>query len=266
MVELNFTTGTGLVRTDDHRYYWQDQGPFPGVTTVQKVLYTGEGLVNWAKGMVAEYAVQNAYKTAWLVQEGKGDEAVTFLKKLPERARDKAADLGSSVHWHAEQIAVGHDVPVPAEEWPFIRQYLAWRDDWQPTYLAVEYMGVNLTHRYGGTGDLIVEHRGENWLLDIKSGRYYDETALQLVACAEFDFIGEAGDVTQYPVPRVDRFGVLDLKPDGWKVIPYEFDRAATFEAFARLAAIYHWKQGFKRVRRPAIEGRAEEETTNDAA
>lgn len=267
MTTLDLTAGTGLLRTEDHRYYWNEQGPFPGVTTVQNTLSKGDGLINWAKGMVADYAVANAYKTAWMVQDGKQDEAAKFLKKLPERARDVAADRGSAIHWHAEQIALGRESTVGAEEWPYVRQYLHWRDQEQPEYVAIEYQGINLEHRYGGTGDLIVDWRGERWLLDIKTGKYYPETALQLVACAEFEFIGKPNDATQYPMPQVDRFGVLDLKPDGWKVVPYRFDRAATFGAFANLAAVYHWKKSHtKSVMQTAVEGRAPQEAHDDAA
>lgn len=264
---IDLTAGTGMMRTDDHRYYWNAEGPFPGVTTVQGVLDKSGALMGWAAKQVAATAVRDAFRTAWDRQSGIAEDVlIDRLAKLPEKARDKAADLGSSVHWHAEQIALGKPAFVPEAEAPFIRQYLAWREEWQPEYLEVEYQGINRAHRYGGTGDLIVKAKGETWLLDIKSGRYYDETALQLVACAEFDFIGKANDPTEYPMPEVERFGVLDLKPDGWKVVPYRFDRAATFEAFGHLAAVYHWKQTHKRVRQPAFEGRAPEEAHDDAA
>lgn len=260
MDTLDLSLGTGLQRTDDHRYYWQDQGPFPGVTTVQKVLGGGEGLIRWAKNQVAAKAVGNIEWLAEEVYQGRADRAITYLVGEPDRVRDRAADLGSSVHHFAEQAALGRDFDAPTAVVPFIRQYLDWRRVWQPTYLAVEYMGVHLQHRYGGTGDLIVGCGGENWLLDIKSGKFYAEHALQLVACAEFEFIGRPYDATQYPVPRVDRFGILDLKPDGWRVVPYEFDRTAAFAAFTQLADLYHWKKTLKGVMRPAFGGRAEEE------
>lgn len=265
--DLTGLPGVGLVRTDDHRYYWNGEGPFPGVTTVQGVLDKSTPMMLWAAKQVAEAAVRDAYRTAWARQSGIPEaDLIKQLAKLPERQRDAAASTGTAVHWHAEQIALGRAQPVDAQEWPFIRQYLAWRDDWQPEYTAVEYMGINLTHRYGGTGDLIIKSRGERWLLDIKTGRYYDETALQLVACSEFEFVGKADDPTPYPMPAVDRFGVLDLKPDGWKVVPYQFDREAAFAAFAHLAALYHWKRTFKKVRRDPFEGHAEEEADHDAA
>lgn len=265
---VDLVTGTGLIRTADHRYFWQGEGPFPGITTVVGVLDKSGPLMNWAAKQVAIHAVETAYETAWALHDGAttADDLVRELARLPEKRRDQAAVLGSAVHFYAEQIGLGHYPEVPPEAWPMVRQYLAWREQWPHDVVAVEYMGVNLAHRYAGTGDLIVRHEGQTWLLDIKTGKYYDTTALQLVACAELEFIGKPNDPGQTPVPAIDRFGVLDLKPDGWKVVPYVFDRAAAFEAFTRLAAIYHWKQGFKRVMRAPIEGRATEGMFDDHA
>lgn len=250
---------TGLVRTDDHRYYWQGQGPFPGVTTVQGVL-DKPALVNWAKKEVAACAMRHADDIAAAVASGDAAQIEStrkYLSTFPDRVRDIAADLGTAVHFAAEQLGSGISPDLSLDVLPFIEQYLAWRSDWEPEYLAVEYQGINLTHRYGGTGDLIVRVGGESWLLDIKTGKYFDDTALQLVACAEFEFIGYPDDPEPYAVPLVDRFGVLDLKPDGWKVVPYVFDRAATFAAFTNAAALWHWKQSLKRVRRDPYEGSA---------
>ncbi len=259
MSPLDLSTGTGLLRTEDHRYYWQGEGPFPGVTTVQGMLDKSGPLMRWAAKTVAEQAVSGAYTIAKARRNGTADaELVDALKKLPERNRDKAAELGSSVHWHAEQIANGLTFDVPADELPFINSYLAWRDAWQPEYIAVEYQGINLTHRYGGTGDLIVLHEGDRWLLDIKSGRYYDETLLQLVGCANFEFTGLPNDPMPYEMPAVDRFGVLDLKPHGWQVVEYRFNHADAFEAFASLAFLYHWKKSLKNVQREVGHGIAQ--------
>lgn len=263
---IDLTAGTGLIRTDDHRYYWNDLGPFPGVTTVQNVLSKGDGLINWAKDMVANYAVENAYRVAWQVQAGDKEGAREFLKNLPTKARDAAADRGSGIHYYAEQIGLGKDIPVPAALWPSVRQYVAWREQWPSDILEVEYQGINLTHRYGGTGDLIVRKDGETWCLDIKSGNYYNETALQLVACSRFDFIGQANSQETRPVPKVDRYGVLDLKDDGWKVVPYRFDVEAVFGIFTDLCRIYHAKVAFRGAKgRDPVTGRAEE-ISHDAA
>lgn len=264
---IDLQAGTGLIRTEDHRYFWNKEGPFPGITTVQGVLDKSAPLMLWAAKQVAIAAVRDAYKTAWAKQSGTADDdLVKALARLPEKQRDAAADLGSAVHWYAEQMGLGKAPAMDAAVWPFIRQYQDWRDQWGPEIVHVEYQGVNLTHRYGGTGDLIVRKAGETWLIDIKSGRYYPETALQLVACARLDFIGRPNEQDQTPVPAIDRYGVLDLKPDGWKVVEYRFDVEATFAAFASLCSVYHWKQGHKRVMQPAIEGRAPEGESHDDA
>jgi hypothetical protein len=251
----------GLHRTEDHRYYWNGEGPLPGVTTVVGVM-DKPALVGWAKREVAACAVRNHRELGRLI-EADPAEAQRWLSTIPDYISGRAAELGTLVHWHAEQVALGQQAAFAEADpaWPFVRQYLDWRDDWQPVYLEVEYRGVSLAHRYGGTGDLIVQDRsGTRWLLDIKTGGYYDETVLQLVACSRFDFLGDEGSDAKRPVPEVERFGVLDLKADGWKVVPYRAEPQETFEAFAALARVWHWKRGLRGVRGEAWTGSASEE------
>lgn len=268
--EVVIEPATGLFRTEKHLYYWNNQGPFPGVTTVAGILDKPQ-LTGWYKKQVGECAMRNASRIVDALATGDADvieDTRKYLSSFPDLVRDAAADLGTSVHFHAEQIANGVEVDVPEAVVPFIRQYLAWRDDWKPEYVAIEYRGINLTHRYGGTGDLIVRYQGENWLLDIKSGSFHDETAFQLVACAGFEFIGQENDATQYPVPGVDRFGVLDLKADHWAIVEYRVDRLAVFEAFTRLAALWHFLPSLRTVRgrSPFASGFADTSAEGDAA
>lgn len=260
--------GEGLIRTSDHRYYWNGTGPYPGVTTVTKMLDKSDALMGWAKREVAACAIRNHDYIGSEIRAGRGEQAAAWLKGIPDVERDKAADLGTRVHYAAEQLGLGGAPVIDEDAVPFVNQYLAWRDDWQPAFVAVEYRGINLTHGYGGTGDLIVVHQGETWLLDIKTGGYYDDTSLQLVACAEFEFVGIADDPSMYPMPPVDRFGVLDLKPDRWSVVPYDFDRAATFRAFTNLVELCAWRKSITGARRVkhAWTGKAQEVPDDNAA
>jgi hypothetical protein len=92
------------------------------------------------------------------------------------------------------------------------------------------------------------EHE-ELWLLDLKTAKTgpYPEWALQLIAYGTADFIIIEDDPTPYPMPVIERYGVLHLRPDlytdtGWRLIEYPLipsDRMA----FLGALEIWRWKQ-----------------------
>ncbi len=127
-------------------------------------------------------------------------------------------------------------------------------------------MGLNMTHEYAGTGDIIAHMpwaRGEfaNVAIDIKTwtkldkpipDTYYPETAMQLAACARFDFIGRESDPQEYAMPRVDAHAVLLIGRDDYRLIPYAVTDT-TFDAFLNCLDLWRWKNGEART----IVGRA---------
>jgi hypothetical protein len=48
----------GLWRNERHQYFWNGEGPFPGVTSVIKVI-DKPAIVGWAKRETARCAVDN---------------------------------------------------------------------------------------------------------------------------------------------------------------------------------------------------------------
>lgn len=259
----------GLFRTEDHRYYWNGEGPYPSVTTVLKVLE------KWAvtQWVVREsvrallVALDNGWVNEWLLTPGGVDweGIIGWATNQPKETTDVAAALGTSVHVFADQVARdgtgATGFPMPEEVQPYLRAFrgfLGFLEASRGTIVSSEKAVLNLSEGYGGTYDLLVSLPGDGtslgqepppdlWLIDVKTSKgYYPEYALQLAGYGMAEFIGLGGDPTKYPMPQVDRYGVLHLRPDqypdtGWRLIEYPIgdeDRLA----FLATLSIYQWK------------------------
>lgn len=253
----------GLFMTEDHRYYWNGDGPYPSVTTILKVL---------DKPAVTQWVARETAKASFRLMQSDGvprtqDEFVSAALAQPKEVTDVAAKLGSSVHVLADLEARGTGATaglVPDEARPYLeafRGFLAFLEAQGGTIVSSEKAVLNLSEGYAGTYDLLVSlprggdpgYRGKPtdlWLLDVKTSRgYYPEFALQIAAYGMAEFIGLEGDPTPYPMPHVDRYGVLHLRPDaypgeasqGWRLVEYPItdeDRLA----FLAALNIYIWK------------------------
>lgn len=231
----------GLHRTAKHEYYWNGRGPLINVTGVVGTLDKSGPLVGWAKRETAACAVRNLDMLGTMIAKGGPEATIKWLSAIPDFQRDTAADLGTAVHARAEDIAKGRLISLTAEEAPFVAAYQRFREDWQPAYVAVEFMVCSLRYGYGGTGDLLAVIDGELWCIDLKTGKnVYSETGLQLAGLGYADFIGKPGDPVQYPIPKVKRWGVLHLRPDGYQLVPFKVTRA-THRAFLQALRLRAW-------------------------
>lgn len=263
----------GIYRTDDHRYYWMGEGPYPGVTTSMKALDKSDVLVGWAKRETAAFAIRNIDILA--AHRGhnapmpecppcrqsrppfdRARAAQYWVSSIPDYQRDVAADAGTRIHAIAERMATEPDYRGDPALTPYATQYARFQAHNRPQYLAIEYMGMNLTAGYGGTGDFIAlmtegPFAGLTVAVDIKShtkptpvpAKYYPETGMQLAACTRFEFIGKPNDPTQYPLPKVNAYAVLLLGADDYSLIPYRVTDD-TYEAFLHCLALTRWRNG----------------------
>jgi hypothetical protein len=239
----------GLARNEKHEYFLDGQGPIPSVTTILKIVDKSGPLIGWAKRITAEAAIRySAELPKWAADFG-DDGAVQMLTKAATVIRDKAANAGAEIHQFAEAITRGQDVTVPEELAPYVAAYRKWVTDFQPDFLAAEEM-VYSHHGYAGTLDAIVVIAGETWLLDYKTSKgVYEETALQLAAYAQADFIGRPGDPLRYSIPAVDQYGVVHIRPEGAELVPY--DVTGAFEAFLAAKRLGEWRSAREIVGRP---------------
>lgn len=144
----------GLFRDDRHRYYWNGEGPYPGVTTIIKALNKPE-IIEWAKRETARCAIENYDFVADLVKRGGPDAAKAWLASIPDFVRDTAGDIGTAVHRHAEDISRKREITVAAEVLPYVKAYRQFLTDYQPEFISLERFIFNRTHGYGGTFDWI---------------------------------------------------------------------------------------------------------------
>lgn len=258
----------GAYRTEDHRYYWNRKGPFPSVTSVLNVM-DKPAIVTWAKRVVADTAVRNWEEVGSKIQKESPDAASKWLQSLPDYQRDAAAKLGTSIHLLAEMEGRGDTFQVSEEEAPYLtafQLFLAFLTEHQGTIVSSEKM-VWSEDGYAGTYDLIVRfeclddsdrHDGEEcdceyaglWLIDVKTTRTgpYPEWALQLIAYGTADWIIVPDNPMGFPMPIVQRYGVLHLRPDlytdtGWRLIEYPLIDSDKM-AFLGALELYRWKEG----------------------
>lgn len=193
--------------------------------------------------------------------------AARFLKREPERIRDRAATLGIDVHDAAEyrvlQALAEHGRAYAAGKrepsWPpdlagHMRSFGAFLEVYRPEFLATEATVFNRAQGYAGTLDaivvILVGGRPMVLIIDYKSGReIYPEVALQLAAYSRAEFVGGADGVTEHPLPAIDAGAVLHVRADGEPAVPrlVRIDDAM-FRAFLHAREVFRWRKELART------------------
>lgn len=237
----------GVHRTPRHLYYFNGEGPWPGVTSIVRVL-DAPALTNWKMGEVARTAVEQAERLIADREAGKTDAAIKYLTTLSTAAMDR----GSRIHAAIEALLLrqGHNPNIL--DVSAIEGARAWLNDQAINHgfrvIEVEAFLIHATHGYGGTLDLIAEIDGEVWLLDWKtgksvaspSGEVYRDHRLQLAAYANAEFIAKPNDPNRYPVPAVTRYGIVHVTDGGTRLYEAKVtDR--DWVAFRACLNLYQW-------------------------
>jgi hypothetical protein len=242
---MNGIPSVGLYRTDRHLYYRDGVGPVPGVTTVLREM-NKPAIIEWAKRETARCAVDNYDFVSDLIVRGGKPAAAAWLASIPDYIRDTAADIGSSVHRLAEDISRDRKVDISDEQLPFLDGYRNFLADYEPKFLSLERM-VWSDRGYGGTYDWIARIDARRILGDTKTSKaVYAEVALQLAGLGFADHIGLTNDPKHYPIPAMDGFAVLHIRPElyarGYRLIEVDVTRAE-FDLFCALLSAYRWRQ-----------------------
>ena len=235
-----------ITRSPNH-FYTFDGVEYPGVTGILKVLDKSGPLMSWAARMTAEAAVA-ALPSLPALLESVGPQGV--VKALTARSawkNEEARDLGTDVHAMADLIATGQ--PLPAMSELTMKRVDAYEQWWRASgwrLRASEYMVVNPTIGYGGTGDLLCYDRdGRTVLADIKTGKgVYHETALQLAAYGAAEWL-DTGDGSLYAMPAVDRYAVIHVTADTVKEIDVVIGKGEV-DAFKACMALDRWLKSRK--------------------
>jgi hypothetical protein len=245
--------------TPDHRYYFNGQGPVPSVTTILGIM-DKPAVVTWKAKETArailtapdEYIVAADDPTYASGLEDRINAAV----KAADKARDTAASLGSSVHLLAdiEGMPLGASekaqkgFQVSDDTIPYLEAYRHFLARYSGSNIVSSEHVVWSANGYAGTYDLIMLIDGELWLIDIKTSKgYYPEYGLQLAGYRWADSIILPGDPNPYPMPTIQRTGVLHLRPDlyldtGWRLIEYPITWEKDYVAFLAAVELHKWK------------------------
>lgn len=246
---------TGAFRTDDHRYYWNGEGPLPSVTTVLEIL-DKPALTTW-KAKEAARAMLRACIAG--VANGlpfpEEEEAIRFALSESRKGRDTAANVGSGVHHLADMaLRASESDPnawqVSDETQPYLDAFRAFSDRYErSSFVSSEKMVWSL-NGYAGTYDLLMMIGNELWLIDIKTGKGidYPEYALQLAGYRWADYIILEGNPVRYAMPEIQRTGILHLRPDlytekGYELFDVPTDYTEDYIPFLGLVEAYKWRQ-----------------------
>lgn len=175
-----------------------------------------KGLVKWAAEVTANYAVDH-----WAeLNEMLPTERLKVLYGVRSQVLQAASRKGTTVHNLASKLVADESVVMPDGLEPYVLAYVDFLNDFDVKPILVEAVIVSHEHRYCGTLDLIADLLNgdassyETWLLDVKTGSgVYGETALQEAGYGLADAWVD-GDGTERPLPPIDRYGVVHLRPD----------------------------------------------------
>ena len=247
----------GAFRTDDHRYYWNGEGPLPSVTTVLEIL-DKPALTTW-KAKEAAKAIFYALGVGETFPDA--EEAAQFALKESRKGRDTAANVGSGVHHLADMaLRASESDPnawqVSDDTQPYLDAFRAFSDRYErSSFVSSEKMVWSL-NGYAGTYDLLMMIGAELWLIDIKTGKGidYPEYALQLAGYRWADYIILEGNPVRYDMPEVQRTGILHLRPDlysdtGYRLYEVPTDYTDDYIPFLGLVEAYKWRQRRMKVK-----------------
>jgi len=262
---LGQTPLEGQKPADDDERMWS-------VTTIIGAL-DKPALLYWAAEQTALAAVASAKSLPARIDEEGAAEVVKWLRDARFRrnkAERSAAELGTAVHEACESYALtGQRPDVDAEVQPFLDQFDAWAQEFQPEYQAAEVTVYNPTYGYAGTCDAFLTVGGVRFIADYKTTRKsfdnrgnptgpYPEVALQLAAYRHAEMaavwrprrmeqyrrryylLGQAEREMAVPVPEVDTGLVIHITPDHCDAYPVECG-PDIFEAFLFVQEAARW-------------------------
>lgn len=256
------------------------------VTTLLKLgLGTSPALVGWAVRTTAEYALDNRDALTPLYTADR-DAAIKVVTDARFQKSGKAAARGTDVHRAAEALALGavstiDELDLEPHIVPYVEQYLGFLERHEPKFLLAEAPVYNVSQRYAGTTDGIMELSGRTVIFDLKTTDKnldaktrppYPEVALQLAAYSRAELVGllaekrEVNYARYYvfderahhePMPPVDGAVCIVVSPFDCRVIPVRIDDDI-YRAFLHVRECARWTVDTSRhVIGPEITARA---------
>jgi len=239
-----------ISRSADHQYTF-DGKVYPGVTSILKVLDKSDALMAWASRQTAEAALEQLDNLAGLRDTVGPDGVIRALTSRSSWKRDEAAQLGTDVHYLAEQVIHGRDVGDLADRGEAtigrVKAYVDWLSTCGWKMRLAESMIVHPLAGYGGTFDLLAyDADGRTVLADLKTGRnVYRESVLQMAAYGMAVLVQPNGSQITWPMTEVDRYVILHVTMDGVREIEVPVGQAEQ-AAFLACIELYKWSEATK--------------------
>jgi hypothetical protein len=150
------------------------------------------------------------------------------------------------VHLAIDAAVNGQELEVemtPTQE-AMMRQFYRWQHGFKPEYLATEVAVFSDTHDYAGTADFIARIGRRTLLIDTKTGAdLWPVMALQLAAYGHAEFMVHSNKAQ--PLPALDGWAVLHLRPDGFYLREVRPDlRDIAWRGFLAARNAHTWMEG----------------------
>ena len=233
--------------------YLIDGEKVPGVTAILNAL--PKQLKQWAADCAANHAVEHWDELSELPLTKRLD-AIRYAHR---DVVGEAALRGQDIHTYGEALARGEAVEVPDEYRGPAQAYARFLDRWEIEVVATEAAIANLTHRYGGRGDLwarIGKRDGALAYVDLKTGKnIYESTVLQCAAYDGAEIWQPDGPDSEQPYEQpVDLVYVAHILPDDVRMLPVRGAGGATrpgvpeFRQWLYVKQTWHWLEahGYK--------------------
>lgn len=225
------------------KVYKLDGEKIPSVTTILQAL--PKALQQWAADSAANYAVEHwAELSEWPLTK-----RIDKIRYAHRDIRDTAAARGTQIHKWGEAISRGDEVEIPAEHRGAVQAYARFLDKWQIEPLHTEFPICNLTHRYGGRGDMIGtigKRDGVRAMVDLKTGNnVYESTVLQLAGYDGAEIWHPDGPGSEQPYEPVEALYVAHILPDDVRMLPVV---GGQFRTFLYVQQVSQWlgRHGYK--------------------
>lgn len=196
-------------------FYWKDGKPYVSVTTVLKII---------DKPAIRYWFGKEVY-LAMVIDPTLNESAAL---SAPYRTSKKAQNRGTTIHSIVEAYKASGVIieTVPDHLKGYAEAFYSWVKDNKLEIEENEKTVVNEKHQFAGTLDMLVKINGEEYVLDVKTGKdIYPESTLQLSAYNE-------------TLGGTRKMAVLLLKENG----KYKFETVESeFDAFLHCKALWEW-------------------------
>ena len=235
-------TGEGFEFVESSHKYYLDGKPLTGVTTILGVI-NKPALISWSARMAVEHIAKWVGKRTDFELE---DLFQVFeeAKTAYAQKRDKAGDIGTTVHNAVEMWIKGEYIPEMDEQaTKMFENFKDWATKNKVKFLESEKKMYSREFWFAGTADFVCEIDGKKLIGDLKtsSGIYLEafyQCAGYRIMLEEMGETGFEGSV----VVNIKKTGVFNEEKD----VRFRYDYEGDKNAFLSALTLYRNKGTFK--------------------